>query len=52
MVFIQHFEHISCFVCDCMKISSKYVMKLLLRISGQKTLLINAEKAAGPSEIP
>ena len=44
--------NISCFACDCKKISSKYVMTFLLRMIGQKKLLINAEKAAGPMEIP
>ena len=34
-----------------MKTSSKYVMTMLLKMSGQKILLINAENAAGPMEI-
>ena len=42
----------SFFVCDCMKTSSKYVIAFLLSISGLKILLINAENAAGPMEIP
>ena len=43
---------ISCFVCDCMKKLSTYVMTFLLRSSGHKFLLINAENAAGSIEIP
>ena len=43
---------ISSFVCDCIKTSSKYVFAFLLSMSGQKILLINAENAAGPMEIP
>ena len=35
-----------------MKTSSKYVIACFLSISGQKILLIKAEKAAGPMEIP
>ena len=38
----------SCFVCDCMKTLSKFLMTFLLKISGVKFLLIKAEKAAGP----
>ena len=38
---------ISCFVCDCIKTSFRSVIKILLRMTGQKILLIKAEKAAG-----
>ena len=40
------------FVCDCIKTSSKYVIAFLLSINGLKILLMNAENAAGPMEIP
>ena len=43
---------ISSFVCDCMKTSTKFVIAFLLSFSGRKILLINAENAAGPMEIP
>ena len=43
---------ISSFGCDCVKSSSEYVIAFLLSISGLKILLINAENAAGPMEIP
>ena len=52
-------QNISFFVCAWMKTSSKCtfwprndVMTILLRMSGRKILLINAENAAGPMEIP
>ena len=35
-----------------MKTSSKFVITFLLRMSGLKFLLINAENAAGAMEIP
>ena len=44
--------NISSFVCDCIKTSSKYVIAFLLSITGLKILLINAENAAVPMEIP
>ena len=44
--------NISSFVCDCIKLSSKYEIAFLLSISGLKILLINAEKAAGPMDMP
>ena len=44
--------NISSFVCDCLKISSKYVIAFLLSMSGRKILLMNAEKVAGPMDIP
>ena len=44
--------NISSFVCDCVKTSSKNLIAFLLSMSGQKVLLINAENAAGPMEIP
>ena len=44
--------NISSFVCDCIKTSSKYMIAFLLSMSGLKTLLVNAENAAGPMEIP
>ena len=44
--------NISSFVCDCIKTSSEYMIALLLSISGPKNLLMNAENAAGPMEIP
>ena len=40
------------FVCDCIKTSSTYVIAFLLSISGLKNVLINAEKAEGPMDIP
>ena len=43
---------ISSLVFDCMKTSSKYVIAFFLSISGLKFLLINAEKAAGPMDVP
>ena len=43
---------VSCLVFDCMKTSSKYVIAFFLSISGLKFLLINAEKAAGPMDVP
>ena len=42
---------ISSFACDCIKTSSKYVIAILLSMSGRNILLINAENAAGPMEI-
>ena len=44
--------NISSFVCDCIKTTSKYVIAFLLSMSGRKILILNAEKAAGPMEIP
>ena len=44
--------NISSFVCDCKKSSSKYVIAFSLSLSGQKILLIKAEKAAGPMDMP
>ena len=44
--------NISCFVCDCMKTLSKYVIIFLRRISGLKVFHINADKAAGFSHLP
>ena len=44
--------NISSFVCDCIKTTSKYVIAFLLSMSGRKFLILNAEKAAGPMEIP
>ena len=40
------------FVCDCIKTSSKYVIAFLLSMSSRKILLMNAENAAGPMQIP
>ena len=42
----------SSFVCDCIETSSMYVIAFFLSISGLKILLINAEKAAGPMDMP
>ena len=42
----------SSFNCDCIKKSSKYVIAFLLIISGPKILLMKAEKAAGPMDMP
>ena len=36
--------NISFFVCDCIKTSSKYKIVILLCMSGQKILLMKAEK--------
>ena len=47
--YLSNSINISSLVCECMKSSSKYVMIFLLRMSGQKILLINAENAAGNS---
>ena len=44
--------NISSFVFDCIKTSSKYVIAFLLNISGLKILIIKAENAADPMEIP
>ena len=44
--------NISTFVFDCKKTSSKNVIAFLLSMSGRKNLLINAENAAVPMEIP
>ena len=44
--------NISSFVCVCIKTSSKFVIAFLLSMSGRKILLLNAENAAGPMEIP
>ena len=43
---------VSCSVCDCMETSFKYVIKFLLTLSGQKTLLIKAEKTVSPMNVP
>ena len=43
---------ISSLVCHCIKISSKYVIAILLSMSGRQFLLMKAENAAGPMEIP
>ena len=51
MIFIKDKKHFV-FVRGCVKTPSKYVMTFLLRTSGRKNLLINAEKATGPKEIP
>ena len=52
MIFFQYFKFFVFLVCDCMKISSNYVMIILLRMSGQNILLIKAEKTASPIKIP
>ena len=44
--------NISSFVCDFIKTSSEYMIAFFLSISGLKILLIKAEKAAGPMDIP
>ena len=44
--------NISSFVCDCIKTSSKYVITFLVSMSGLRVLLMNAEKAAGPMDMP
>ena len=44
--------NISSLVCDCMKTSSKYVSAFFLSISCLKILLMNAEKAVGPMDMP
>ena len=44
--------NISSFVCDCIRTSSKYVIAILMSLSDLKILLMNAEKAAGPMDIP
>ena len=44
--------NISSLVCDCIKTSSKYVIAFFFSISGLKILLMKAEKAAGPMDIP
>ena len=44
--------NLSSFVCDCINTSSKYVIAFLLSMSGLKNLFMNAEKAAGPMDIP
>ena len=44
--------NISSFVCDCIKTSSMYVIAILLSMSGRKILLMEAEKAAGPMDMP
>ena len=51
MIFILDIK-LFVFYCDCLKTSSRYVVIFLLRLSGQKNLLINAENAAGPMEVP
>ena len=42
----------SSLVCDCIKTSARYVIAFFLSINGLKFLLINAEKAAGPMDMP
>ena len=44
--------NISSLVCGCIKTSSKYVIAIFLSISGLKIILMNAEKAAGPMNMP
>ena len=44
--------NISSLVFDCIKTSSKYVIAFFLSISRLKILLIDAEKAAGPMDMP
>ena len=44
--------NISSFVCDCIKTSSNHEIAFLVSMSGLKILLMNAEKAAGPMDIP
>ena len=44
--------NISSFGCDCIKTSSNYVIAFLLSMSGQKIILLKAEKAAGPMDMP
>ena len=51
MIFFRT-ANISSLVCDCIKTSSKYVNVFFLSISGLKILLINAEKADGPMNMP
>ena len=48
--YLSNTSNSSCFVCDCMKTSPKYVMIILLRMSERKISHINDEKAAGPKE--
>ena len=50
--YLSNTLNVSCFICDCVKTSSKYVMTTSLRMRGQKILIISAENAAGPVEIP
>ena len=50
--FLSRILNLSCFACDCMKTSSKYVVTFLLKISGPKFLILKAEKAAGPKDMP
>ena len=40
--------NISSFVCDCIKISSKFVIAIFLSMTGRKNLLMNAKNDAGP----
>ena len=42
--FFSKLQKIFVLVCDCMKLSSNYVMKFLLKINSLKTLLIKAEE--------
>ena len=44
--------NISSLVCDCINTSSKFVIAFFLSIRGLKILLMNAEKAAGPMNMP
>ena len=39
-------------VCDCIKTSSKFIIAFFLSISDLNILLKNAEKAAGPMDMP
>ena len=43
--------NISYLVCDCIETSSKYVIAFLLSMSDRKILLMNAENAAGSTEL-
>ena len=49
--FLSRILNLSCFACDCMKTSTKYVVAFLLKKSGLKFLLLKAEKAAGPEDM-
>ena len=44
--------NISSFLGDCINTSSKYKIAFLLNMRGQKILLLKAEKAAGPMDMP
>ena len=51
MIFIQFFK-LSFLNYNCMRTSSKCINTFSLKLSGRKILLINAENAAVPMEIP